>query len=86
MNYDVVRILFFVFSLVILSFCEVIFPRRKLRYSKMVRWSNNLSLVVLNTVVLRILFPTAAVGVALWVSSNQVSLLNYFYMPEWLKV
>ena len=43
---------------------ELIAPRRRLPQSKSARWLNNIGLVVLNTVVLRIVFPMSAVGVA----------------------
>ena len=39
---------------------------RKLKISKQTRWVNNLLLVILNTLLLRLLFPTAAVGVAVF--------------------
>ena len=51
-------------------------PRRQLRASKAARWFNNLGLVVLNTLVLRALFPAAAVGIAFWAESNAFGLLN----------
>lgn len=37
-------------------------PRRALTVSKTLRWASNLGLVVLNTVLLRLLFPVAAVA------------------------
>ncbi|MEJ2529923.1 MAG: sterol desaturase family protein, partial [Gammaproteobacteria bacterium] len=47
--------------------------------SKATRWLNNLSLVILNTIVLRLLFPAAAVGVAAFVPANGWGLLNYYH-------
>jgi sterol desaturase/sphingolipid hydroxylase (fatty acid hydroxylase superfamily) len=46
-------------------FWETWAPRRKLTVSRLFRWTNNLTLVVLNTVVLRVVFPAAAVGMAI---------------------
>ena len=43
---------------------ELAAPRRRPTVSKLLRWANNLALVVLNSVLLRALFPAAAVGVA----------------------
>ena len=40
------------------------FPRRKPQRLKALRWANNIGLVILNTFILRLLFPAAAVGVA----------------------
>ena len=39
-------------------------PRRVLGVSQRVRWQNNLGLGLLNTVLLRLIFPMAAVGAA----------------------
>lgn len=44
---------------------EILGPRRETTVGRALRWPNNLGLVVLNTVLVRILFPTTAVGMAL---------------------
>jgi len=56
-------------------------PRRALRLSKWLRWGNNLGLVVLNTVVLRLLFPAAAVGVAAVAAEKGWGILNIYGVP-----
>jgi len=65
---------------------ELALPRRALREKKMTRWSNNLVLVALNTIVLRVLFPTTAVGLALVLGENGTGLLNHFAVPYFLAV
>jgi sterol desaturase/sphingolipid hydroxylase (fatty acid hydroxylase superfamily) len=45
------------------------------------RWPHNLGLVVLNTALLRLLFPAASVGVALFVEQHDWGLLNYLNLP-----
>ena len=55
---------------------------RVLRISKTQRWLNNLGMVVLNSVVLRLLFPTAAVGMALLAQQQGWGLFNYFSVPH----
>ena len=57
---------------------ELLAPRRSLTVSKLMRWTHNLGLVFLNTLILRLLFPTAAVGVAIFAASNGWGLLNHF--------
>ncbi|MDT8364334.1 MAG: sterol desaturase family protein [Nitrosomonas sp.] len=42
------------------------------------RWVNNLELVFLNSIMLRLLFPAAAVGVAAFATENGWGLLNYY--------
>ncbi|MDP1691554.1 MAG: sterol desaturase family protein [Burkholderiaceae bacterium] len=59
-------------------------PRRALTVSKALRWSGNLGLVVLNTVLLRFMFPLAAAGMAAFGVANGWGLLNHFQVPFWL--
>ena len=56
-------------------------PRRALAVSKLRRWSANLGLVVLNTVLLRLVFPVAAVGLAATASARGWGLLNQIALP-----
>ena len=44
---------------------EIAAPRRAQEIRRGWRWPNNLGVVVVDTVVLRLFFPTAAVGLAL---------------------
>ena len=60
---------------------ELLAPRRALTVSKTLRWVNNLGLVFLNSFVLRLLFPAAAVGVAAWAQRQGWGLLNQFQLP-----
>jgi len=65
---------------------ELAAARRRLTVSKLLRWVNNLALVVLNSVLLRALFPAAAVGVAAFTTQQGWGLLNYFAVPLWMTV
>jgi sterol desaturase/sphingolipid hydroxylase (fatty acid hydroxylase superfamily) len=47
---------------------------------------NNIGLVVFNTVLLRLLFPAAAVGMALLATDQGWGLFNYFQIPAWLAI
>jgi sterol desaturase/sphingolipid hydroxylase (fatty acid hydroxylase superfamily) len=60
---------------------EIVAPRRELRQSKGTRWTNNLGLVALNAVLLRVLLPTTAVALALAVGENGMGLLNGLGIP-----
>jgi len=59
-------------------------PRRRLTVPKLLRWANNLALIMLNSVLLRALFPAAAVGVAAFAARQGWGLLNYFAVPLWM--
>ena len=61
-------------------------PRRALTVSKTLRWASNLGLVVLNTVLLRLLFPVAAVGLAATATAQGWGLLNQFPLSPWLAI
>lgn len=81
-----IRLAFFLGVFTLMAIWEVLAPRRELSTSKALRWSNNLALVVFNSIVLRLLFPTAALGVAYFVSSRGWGLLNYLELPGFLAV
>lgn len=63
-NEPLIRLGFFFGILALIGLWELLAPRRALTASKAVRWGSNLGIVVLNTIVLRLLFPAAAVGMA----------------------
>ena len=81
-----IRLSFFFGIFVIMAVWELLSPRRILTTSKSVRWINNLGLVFLNTLVLRLLFPAAAVGVALFAREQGWGLFNYTQPPFVLAV
>lgn len=60
---------------------ELAAPRRRLDPSRAARWPANLGVVVVDTLVARLLFPAASVGVALSAAENASGLLNVFSLP-----
>jgi sterol desaturase/sphingolipid hydroxylase (fatty acid hydroxylase superfamily) len=62
---------------------EIFAPRRAQLLSRRRRWPANLGIVVLNTILVRLLLPTAAVGVALSAASHGWGLLNHYAVPSW---
>jgi sterol desaturase/sphingolipid hydroxylase (fatty acid hydroxylase superfamily) len=81
-----IRMGFFVAVFALVALWERVAPQRRLTVSKALRWSSNLGLVVLNTVLLRLMFPLAAVGMAAFSAANGWGLLNHFKVPFWLAV
>jgi len=65
---------------------EFIKPKRQLTQSKANRWFNNISLVVLDSIVVRLLLPFGTVGVALWAQENEVGLLHHLNLGETLSI
>ncbi len=82
-NEIAIRLSFFFGILLIVALWEIKSPRRNLTQPKLMRWIHNLGLVFLNSLVLRVLFPAAAVGVALFAQEHQWGLFNY-YQPSFL--
>jgi len=82
MNNEVtIRLSFFLGVFAVMAAWELIAPRRALTVSKTVRWANNLALVFLNSLVLRLLFPAAAVGMAAFTSQQGWGIFNYYDIP-----
>ncbi|MBN2702100.1 MAG: sterol desaturase family protein [Methylohalobius sp. ZOD2] len=67
--------------LAIMAGWERVTPRRRLILSKTVRWLNNLVLVALNSLLVRLLFPAAAVGVAAFAAEHGWGLLHHYRPP-----
>ncbi len=76
-----IRLGFFFGVFAVMALWEIKAPRRALLVSKASRWLNNLGLVFLNTFLLRLLFPAAAVGVAAFVAKENWGLLHYYQVP-----
>jgi sterol desaturase/sphingolipid hydroxylase (fatty acid hydroxylase superfamily) len=62
---------------------EAVAPRRARLLPRRVRWLHNLALVVLNSLILRLLFPLAAVGFAVLCAERGWGLLNVFGASFW---
>jgi len=83
-NEKEVRASFFFGMLFLIGLWELIAPTRALTVSKSVRWINNLGLVFFNSFILKILFPAAAIGVAIFAHKQGWGLFNYIDVPFWL--
>jgi len=70
----------------VIAVWETLLPRRHRDVPRRARWPGNLGVVALNTVLLRILIPTAAVGLALLADEQNWGVLNQLVVPAWLAV
>ena len=77
-NETTIRLSFFLGMLLVIGLWEVFAPRRALKVSKLLRWSNNLGLVFLNNLLLRFIFPAAAVGMAVFAQQHSWGIFNYY--------
>lgn len=80
------RLTVFLAVLVAMALWEVAAPRRRLDIPRVIRWTNNLALVVVDTVILRLTFPILAVGLALMAEERGLGLFNALDIPLWLAV
>lgn len=85
-NEVAVRMGFFLGIFIVMAFWEFRLPKRALTISRVVRWSNNLGIVVLNSLLLRFLFPAAAVGMAAYAADQGWGLFNHIEFPFWSAV
>ena len=60
---------------------ELLAPRRALHQRKSVRWTNNLALAVLNSILLRAILPVAAIGVADFAAERGIGVMDLFLVP-----
>jgi len=79
-----VRLASFAAVLAGMALWEGLAPRRERALTRAARWPHNLALAVLNTVLVRLLFPSAAVGTALLAEARGWGLLPWLGVPAWL--
>jgi len=65
---------------------ETLAPRRQRSFSRLRRWPSNFGLVALNTLALRLLVPTAAVGAALVSEERGWGFFNHVELPAWIEI
>lgn len=80
------RLGFFFGILIVIMLWEKAFPRREQLYARLKRWPSNLGIVFVNSVLLRLIFPVAAMGVAAIAAQGHWGLLNNIPAPYWLAV
>ncbi len=79
-----IRLAFFLGVFAAVAGAELRWPRRVLTVPKGRRWAHNIALVVFNTVLVRLLFPAAAVGVAVYAAAREWGLFHAVSVaPAW---
>jgi len=80
------RLAFFGGVFIVMLIWELLAPKRRLTVSKLQRWLHNIGLLLLNSLLLRLLFPAAAVGMAYSVGEMNWGLFNLLSLPAWFEV
>jgi len=83
-NEPVLRLAVFVGVLGALMLAEAAVPRRRREIPRLTRWTGNLGIVVVDTLLLRLLFPVVAVGFAVIAGERGWGLFNAVEVPYWL--
>lgn len=65
---------------------ELLAPKRRQTIGRLKRWPGNLGIVVLDSILVRLIFTTAAVGVALFAETHGWGLFHALQTPAWLAV
>lgn len=79
-----IRLVVFLGLFATLAVTEYLRPRRKLSAPKGKRWTTNWGIVLLDSLVVRLLFPAAAVGAALWAEQAGFGLFHWLDAPAWI--
>jgi len=78
---SLIRLSAFFGILFIMSVWQAVAPRRHLSQGYR-RWPANLGIVALDSLIIKLLFPLGAIGVAIWTAESGFGLLNMVALPE----
>ena len=81
-----IRTICFAAVLAAMLIAEHLAPRRPWHNSKPIRWTSNLAIVVIDSLVVRLFCPLLAVQLASLAEERQWGLLNHLSPPHWLDV
>lgn len=76
-----IRLAAFASVLGAMAVLEAVLPRRRRGFGRWQRWPGNLGIVALDTVLVRLVFPTAALGAALAIEGRGIGLLPWLGLP-----
>jgi sterol desaturase/sphingolipid hydroxylase (fatty acid hydroxylase superfamily) len=85
-NEPLVRLFIFAGIFAAMAAWEVLAPRREQKLTRGRRWPSNIGVVVLDTVLVRLVFPTTAVGLALLTEARGWGLFHALELPIWATV
>jgi sterol desaturase/sphingolipid hydroxylase (fatty acid hydroxylase superfamily) len=83
---DAVRLIAFAGVFLVMAAWEALAPRRTQIISRWLRWPNNIGVILVGVVLVRFVFPGAAVGAAAWAHGQGLGLFNRLALPEWISV
>ena len=84
-NERTIRLSIFLGVFAVMAAWEALAPRRARSFGRLQRWPSNIVLVALNTVILRIAFPVAAIEFAASIHGAGLGLMGLFGLPGWIE-
>ena len=81
MDQGFIRLLVFFSVLVLMASAEAMWPRKKRTLLRPNRWFSNVSLSVLNIIVIKLLGPITAITLASYAANHNIGLLNILGLP-----
>jgi sterol desaturase/sphingolipid hydroxylase (fatty acid hydroxylase superfamily) len=81
-----IRLAAFAGVFAVMAAWEIFAPRREQRIGRQRRWPGNIGVVVLDTLLVRLLFPVTAVGVALLAEARGWGLFAALGLPAWASI
>jgi sterol desaturase/sphingolipid hydroxylase (fatty acid hydroxylase superfamily) len=85
-NEPLIRLTVFAGIFAAMAAWEILAPRREQRLGRGRRWPGNVGIVALDTVLVRLVFPTSAVGLALVTEARGWGLFHALDLPAWVSV
>ncbi len=82
----IVRLSVFAGIFLIMALLEIAMPRKQPVLAKGARWFTNISLVIVNTLALRLIMPILAVGMADYAAARGWGLLALVDLPLWVEI
>ncbi len=93
----ILRLSVFAAAFIVMALLELALPKRRLTVSKSKRWATNLTIVGLDSLLVRamellprllggVIMPLAAVATAIWAEGRGIGLLNWLGWPAWLEI
>jgi len=83
-NEPLIRVSSFLGVLAIMAASEAAAPRRRREIPRLIRWSNNFGIVIVDTILVRLAFPIVAVALAIIAAERGWGLFNVVDFPFWL--
>ncbi len=82
----IIRLTAFAGIFLIMALLEIAMPRKTRVAAKGMRWFTNISLVIINTLALRLIMPILAVGMAHYADARGWGLLAVADLPIWIEI